>query len=131
MTVKHSSDTRRRLQYFATKNEPTIMADRRFFERRPDRQHRLRLASLWEMKESEAMDMRPPVTGFRLFVVVSNVSPGARIRAFFFGPAENAADLDDVGEEEAVFLFERCCQRNARLSEIVRTVEAAMQKGPA
>lgn len=115
----------RRLERLAIRNEATIASDRRFFERRSDRQYRLRLASAAEVDLNRALSGTWNAPGGRLFVVVRKVSPTVRIRALFFGPAENAADLDNVGEAEAAFLFERARRQNAQLASVERsTVEA-------
>jgi len=115
----------RRLERLALKNEATIASDRRFFERRPDRQYRLRLASTAEVDINRALPGGWAAPGARLFVVVRKVSPTVRIRALFFGPAENAADMDNVSEAEAAFLFERARRQNAQLADVERsTVEA-------
>ncbi|MFG1293750.1 hypothetical protein [Xanthobacter versatilis] len=115
----------RRLERLAVKNEATIASDRRFFERRPDRQYRLRLASAAEVDLNRALPGIWSAPGARLFVVVRKISPTVRIRALFFGPADNAADMDNVSEEEAAFLFERARRQNAQLASIERsTVEA-------
>lgn len=116
---------KRRLDRLALKNEATIASDRRFFERRPDRQYRLRLASAAEADLNRALSDTWAAPGARLFVVVRKISPAVRIRALFFGPAENAADMDNVSEGEAVFLFERARRQNAQLAGVERsTVEA-------
>lgn len=115
----------RRLERLALKNEATIASDRLFFERRPDRQYRLRLASAAEVDLNRALPGAWAVPGGRLFVVVRKISPSVRIRALFFGPAENAADMDNVSEGEAAFLFERARRQNAQLAGVERsTVEA-------
>lgn len=114
-----------RLERLALKNEATIASDRRFFGRRPDRRYRLRLASTAEKDLNQALSGTWNAPDARLFVVVRKVSPTVRIRALFFGPAENAADMDNVSEEEAAFLFERARRHNAQLASVERsTVEA-------
>ena len=45
----------RRLERLAVRNEATIASDKRFFERRPDRQYRLRLASVPEVELDRAL----------------------------------------------------------------------------
>lgn len=115
----------RRLERLALKNEATIASDRRFFERRPDRQYHLRLASAAEVDLNRALSCTWAAPNARLFVVVRKVSPTVRIRALFFGPAENAADMDNVSEAEAAFLFQRARRQNAQLAGVERsTVEA-------
>ncbi|MDI4665407.1 hypothetical protein K9U40_13865 [Xanthobacter autotrophicus] len=116
---------KRRLERLALKNEATIASDRRFFERRPDRQYRLRLASAAEVDLNRALSSTWADPGGRLFVVVRRISHTVRIRALFFGPAENAADMDNVSEAEAAFLFQRARRQNAQLAGVERsTVEA-------
>lgn len=115
----------RRLERLALQNEATIASDKRFFERFPDRRYRLRLASEPEVELNRALRDAWATPGGRLFVVVHKVSPTVRIRALFFGPSENAADLDNVGEAEAASLFERAKRQSPQFSGIERATVAA------
>lgn len=108
----------RRLERLAVKNEATIDADKRFFERRPHRRHRVRVASSAEAETSRLLSGVVATPGGRLFIAVRKVADGARVRALFFGPDESAADLDGMGEDEAAWLFERTASAHPKLTEI-------------
>ena len=79
-------------------------ADRAFFERRPDRQHRVRLAHSAEIEQHEILDgpIAAP-TGCPVFVAVKNIAPGHRLRVFVLGIEGGETDLN---EEEACAIYE-------------------------
>ena len=70
---------RRQLQNIAARIDRVTQADRRFFERRPDRRHRVRLASKAEVEEREIVigPMNIPA-GFKVFTVVRCLAPSIR-----------------------------------------------------
>ena len=73
-------------------------ADRRFFERFPHRQHRVRLASKAEIEQHEIVDVgkvvwMPP--GYSMFIVVRNVVPGVRLRAFMRRLSNSETDISE------------------------------------
>ena len=92
-----SKSQRRQLRKLADKVGRITQADRRFFERRPDRQHRIRLTSQAEIDQQALLDRKPPwiPQGFRLFTVVRNVAPGYRMRLFVRSPEGAETDLDE------------------------------------
>ena len=57
-------------------------SDRRFFERFPHRQHRVRLASREEIDHWGELLLK----GFELYTAVRTVAPGARLRVFLPAP---------------------------------------------
>jgi hypothetical protein len=67
-------------------------SDRRFFERFPHRQHRVRLASREEIDHWG--ELLPQ--GFELCTAVRNVAPGARLRMFLPAPLGRETDVDEV-----------------------------------
>jgi hypothetical protein len=103
--IRLSRAQRRQMQKLADKVDRITQADRRFFERRPDRQHRVRLAGLAEIEqqgllEGEPLKLKP---GFKLYAVVRNVAPGARLRLLL--PAPEGRDTD-LSEAVARVIFE-------------------------
>ena len=119
-----SRPAQRRLKRLTLQNEPSIQADAKFFERRPDRNHRVRLASSAEV---EIIGLMHPGTviapGMRWYTAVRQIHPGIRCRVFTI----DFADLD-CDETEAVCrsVYERhCTTRNAEIERSLRqAVEA-------
>lgn len=97
--------------------------DRRFFERFPDRRHRVRLASAAELQQYELLEGAPLAIppGFKAFVVIRNVFPGARMRLFMVAPEGRETD---VCEATAQSIFEAAATPYAR--EIEAQLRAAM-----
>jgi hypothetical protein len=82
-----------------------LMDDRRFFERHPNRTHRVRLASRVEVETQallKGVDLTP-APGSSYYVAVRQEVPGLRLRLLF---ATDAGNETDVSEEEARFVFE-------------------------
>lgn len=109
-TIPLPRATQRQLKRLTLKNEPTIAADARFFERRPERSHRLRLSSVAEVEILRLLRPGNPLTpGLRWYTAVRQVRKGFRMRVFSMG----LPHLDcDESEEVSCWVFER--NRNAR-----------------
>ena len=67
-------------------------SDRRFFQRFPHRQHRVRLASREEIDRWGELLLQ----GFELYTAVRNVAPGARLRVFLPAPLGRETDVDEA-----------------------------------
>jgi hypothetical protein len=83
-----------------------MQIDIQFFQRRPDRQHRVRLASPAEIEVSEHLvggPMQIPA-GYRAFVAVRNIVPGVFERALAVAPEDSETEMD---EATAAAIFER------------------------
>jgi hypothetical protein len=105
MSITLSRTQRRQMQKLADEVDRITQSDRRFFERFPNRQHRVRLASQAEVKQFAFMEgiyETPPPAGFERYVLVKNIAPGCRVRLPFTGPAGNDTD---VSEREAAWLY--------------------------
>jgi hypothetical protein len=124
MTVTLTRAQRCRMQKLADRVDRMTQADRLFFERHPDRQHRLRLASRAEIGQQEllkgAVLWVPP--DCRLFAIVRNVAPGIRLRLFTAGLEGSETDLD---ETTARTIFE--ASATPRTWEVVSQMERAAE----
>jgi hypothetical protein len=100
-----SRSPRRQRRKLADQVDRITQGDRRFFERFPHRQHRVRLASAAELQQHEQLEGAPLgiPPGYRVFVVIRNVFPGARMRLFL--PAPEGRNTD-VSEATARAIFE-------------------------
>src|SRR4051812_9141353 len=98
MTIQLTRTQRRQLKKLADRTDRVTQADRLFFERRPDRSHRVRLASLSEIDQNELLEGKPQAIPpeCRIFAVVRNIAPGVRLRLFIFGLEGSETDLTET-----------------------------------
>jgi hypothetical protein len=91
-------EQRRQMQKLAEQIDRVTQADRRFFERFPDREHRVRLASEAEIEQNAILQGQPdsPPPFCRVFTVVRNISPGVRLRLYTYGLEGSETDLDEA-----------------------------------
>ncbi len=97
MSVQLTRAQRRQMQKLADRVDRVTNADRLFFERRPDRMHRVRLASQAEIGQNEILEgphEAPP--GCRIFTIVRNIAPGVRQRLFVFALEGSETDLSEA-----------------------------------
>lgn len=96
--------------------------DRRFYERHPDRRHRIRRATRTEveaMASVHGLEATALLPGDRWFVVTRLVAPGGWVKLFTI----NKADSDtDVAEDLAASLFEYLSDRNGGTRDIETTI---------
>jgi hypothetical protein len=120
----------RKLKRLMERNERVIEADRRFFMRRPDREHRLRLASTNEVQMHIAAGIasKPLPDGQRLFCVVRDAGV-FRLRAYFPGPAAYASRLDELTEDQAAHLYRIVQQVKPQVAEIEQEMAALHWRG--
>lgn len=115
---------RRALHRLTPNAQAALESDRIYFERRPDRRHRIRRKFQGETNEGgvvldQALGRPPP--GWAWFTAVKNIRPGLRSRVFVM----NDEDAEtDVTEATAQAVFEAClAETGARLD----WVEAAFK----
>ena len=96
--------------------------DRRFFERFPERRHRLRLAGPTEAALASRTSGEP-FSGEKWFAVVHQIIPGVRVKLFFTGPAGNDTD---VGEAECRWLYERARAGNLLTKKIEQSLATVL-----
>jgi len=96
-TIQLNRTQRRQMQKLADRVDRVTQADRRFFERFPHRQHRVRLASQAELGQNEILEGRPifQPESCRVFTVVRNIAPGVRLRVYVRGIEGSETDLDE------------------------------------
>jgi hypothetical protein len=88
---------RRRLRTIADRVDLVTQADRAFFLRRPERQHRVRISHPAEIEQLRIVSGKPLAApaGCRHFTVVRNVAPGVRWRVFVLNDADAETDLPE------------------------------------
>jgi hypothetical protein len=97
-TITLSRAQRRQMQKLGGRVDRVTNADRLFFERRPERQHRVRLASQAEIGQNEILSGEPMYMppGCRAFCIVKNIMPGVRLRLFGRGLEGSETDLSET-----------------------------------
>jgi hypothetical protein len=98
MSIHLTRAQRRQMQKLADRVDRVTQADRLFFERRPDRMHRVRLASQAEIGQQELLEGKPLFMppGCRVFCIVRNIAPGVRMRLFTYGLEGSETDLSEA-----------------------------------
>lgn len=73
-----------------------LRADLRYFDRRPRRRHRLRLAGACEIEEARRkVGLVMPPTGVRVYCAIHRLSPGSVHRAIGFAIDVGEVDFDE------------------------------------
>ncbi len=103
-TIQLTRAQRRQMQKLANQVDRVTQADRLFFERFPNRMHRVRLASRAEIEQRELIDgaILMVAPGCRIFCAVRNVAPGCRLRLYVQGLEGSETDLAE-GVARAIF----------------------------
>ncbi|MDP4006520.1 hypothetical protein [Methylobacterium sp. NEAU K] len=118
---------RRAMQRVAADAERITDADRRFFERFPHRSYRYRRAGHPEMAQLEAVYGAPIITepGSVPFILIKNLAPGVRMRAFLPGPDNE--DGSSATDEELALLWHDHCRRCPGVAEREAQLQVAMR----
>src|SRR5262249_40869676 len=118
--VNFTPEQQHKMQKLADPVDGVTQADQRVFGPRPERQHRVRLASQAEIAQDELLEGRPVeiLPGCRIFTIVRNIAPGVRLRLFTYGL--EGADTD-LTEAMARAIYEACA------TPYTRQIEAQMR----
>jgi len=113
---------RRQIEKLAELVDQACAADRAYFERRPDREHRLRRSFKAEIQQNELLsggefDARLP-PGMCWHTIVKNLCNGVRLRQFV--PFIEHADADLAPEANCKELFEALAARHPQIRDIER-----------
>lgn len=101
-------------------------SDRKFFERFPTRNYRIRAMAPAEVAQLDIVvngDMEPLKPGCRWFVVMRQIMPGLRFKVFRQAPAEK------VGEEASEHIARSLYELHLTENPLARAREAAMMAG--
>ena len=104
-SIKTTRAQRRELKKLAVLVDRACESDRMFFERFPQRRHRVRRSHSAEARQEEILRGEPlrPHPRFAWFSVVRNVAPGVRLRLLLLN--HNDAEVD-LSEEMCREIFE-------------------------
>ena len=131
MNFRPSRAALRRLAKHQAAVDRVTDGDRRFFERRPDRTYRVRLASAAEVVTAGAvLDAdTTPVRGGRWVMLIRKLAGDVRLRVLAQAQEHIAGDLDLVGEEEASRAYRWTCRPGTAAfrveQEAIATLRAA------
>lgn len=98
---------RRRLDKVSARVDKITRADRKFFERHPNRRHRVRVAHYAEIEQGELVcgdSVEELADGMIYFAAVKNIKTGVRLRLFFH--ADEMLDTD-LSEDAVFYIFEQ------------------------
>ena len=96
-----------KIKKLASRIDRVTQADRRFFERRPDRQHRVRIASQAEIEANIVLHASPMRVALaqQHFIAVRKITPWMRMRLPFVGPRDADTDLNEETARKIFDLF--------------------------
>ena len=120
--IELSSAQRRELKKLGKQVKRALQSDKLFFERRPERMHRVRLSHSAEIRQNKIIAGAPldAPPGFLWFTVVRKIAPVVRMRLF---TTLNFADTEtDLDEDTARELFESLA------TPVLRDAEARLRK---
>ncbi len=103
--------------------------DRRFFERRPDRSYRVRLASAAEVETAGAVldASTAPVSGGRWIMLIRKLAGDVRLRVMAQAQERVAGDLDLVSEDEAGRAYRYTCRPGTAAFRVEREAIATLR----
>jgi len=95
--IKLSSAQRRELEKLGKQVKRALQSDKLFFERRPERMHRVRLSHSAEIRQNKIIAGAPldAPPGFMWVTVVRKIAPVVRMRLFTQNFDEAETDLDE------------------------------------
>jgi len=125
-TFKLTRALRRRMQKLADRLDLIEAADRKYFERFPQRRHRVRVASRVELKEEELVRgrVRSVPAGWQFYTAVRNVRPGLRSRIVFLGPADRDPELFSEAKARAIYAFHETEEHRVIEAQMIEWFEA-------
>jgi hypothetical protein len=91
-------EQQRQMEALGAKNDRVTQADAKFFERFPNRKHRVRLTAQAEIRQREIVEGEAfsPPPFWCAYTVVRNIAPGVRLRLFTYGPEDSDTDVDEA-----------------------------------
>jgi hypothetical protein len=126
-TPKLTRTKRRRPRKLADRLDLISEADRKYFERFPERRHRVRVADRVEFEEEEELvhgRVRSVPPGRQLYTAVRNVRPGLRLRIMFNGPADADPELFSEAKARAICAFHETEEHRAVEAQMIEWFEA-------
>jgi hypothetical protein len=116
---------RRRIQKLADRLDLISEADRKYFERFPERRHRVRLTDPVELEEELLLHgrVRSVPAGWQFHTAVRNVRPGFRLRIVFLRPADRDPELFSEAKARAIYAFHETEEHRAAEAQMIEWFE--------
>ncbi len=121
---------RRRIKILSAAVGRVTDGDARFFERFPERQHRVRLASTAEVETDAILKGEPDIStasGSRWVVIVKQLAPGVRLRVVERSIGRDGNDFD-LSEEMARWAYDQMVVPGSYMWERERQMVAALAR---
>jgi hypothetical protein len=122
-----SRTARRRVNDLAAAVDKVTAADKAFFQRRPGREHRARLASVAEIETAGIVldASTDPLPGGRWVILVRRLADDVRLRVL--AQSSQFDDLDAIGEDEARAAYRAVCRPGSAQFEVERKAVATLR----
>ena len=122
-----SRTARRRIVDLAAAVDKVTAADKAFFQRRPEREHRARLASVAEIETAGIVldASTDPLPGGRWVMLVRRLADDVRLRVL--AQSSRFDDLDAIGEDEARAAYRAVCRPGSPQFEVERKAVATLR----
>ena len=129
MNMRPSRAALRRISKLQGAIDRAVDGDRRFFERRPDRSFRVRLASAAEIEAAGAVldKETAPLPGGRWVMLVRKLAGDVRLRVMAQAHEWMASDLDSVGDDEAGRAYRYTCRPGTSAFQIEQEAIATLR----
>ena len=116
---------RRRMQKLVDRIGLISEADRKYFERFPQRRHRVRVTARVEFEAEELVHgrVRSVPAGRQLYTAVRNVRPGFRLRIVFLEPADLDPELFSEAKARAIYAFHETEEHRAAEAQMIEWFE--------
>jgi hypothetical protein len=125
-TTKLSRAQRRLMQELVDRIDLISEADRKYFERFPQRRHRVRVAGRVEIEGDEIIRGRamrvPP--GRQLYTAVRSARPGLRLRIMFHGPEDADPELFSEVKARAIYALHETEEHRVIEAQMIEWFEA-------
>jgi len=121
---------RRRIKTLSAAVGRVTDGDARFFERFPERQHRVRLASTAEVETDAIIKGEPNIStvpGSQWIVIVKQLAPGVRLRVIERSIGRDGNDFD-LSEEMARWAYDQMVVPGSYMWERERQMVAALAR---
>lgn len=129
MNMRPSRAALRRVAKVQAAVDRVTDGDRRFFERRPERTYRVRLASVAEIEAASAVldTDATPARGGRWIMLVRKLAGDVRLRVMAQAHEWVAGDLDSIENDAAERAYRYTCRPGTAAFQIEQEAIAALQ----
>ena len=126
LTPQLTRALRRRMQELADRLDLIEAADRKYFERFPQRRHRVRVTARVEFEAEELVHgrVRSVPAGRQLYTAVRSARPGLRLRIMFHGPEDADPELFSEVKARAIYALHETEEHRVIEAQMIEWFEA-------